>query len=99
VKLTLASALIAFASLVGLASPAIAAPIDHYAFEMGDDNGDGVVQEDESGWSCVDQGNRTCGLGNSNGVPAGCYDDGGVIVAPWPCYVVVNADGSSDVFN
>lgn len=49
-------------------------------------------------WSCVDDGNRTCGPGNANGAPAGCYDDGGVLVAPWPCYVVVNADGSSDVY-
>ena len=42
-------------------------------------------QEDEPGWSCVDDGNRVCGPANSNGVPAGCYDGGGVLVAPWPC--------------
>lgn len=55
--------------------------------------------EDEPGWSCVDDGNRICGPGNANGVPAGCYDDGGVLVAAWPCYVVIDpATGDSDVF-
>lgn len=43
------------------------------------------IEEDDPGWSCVDDGNRVCGPGNSNGVPAGCYDDGGVLFAPWPC--------------
>jgi len=41
--------------------------------------------EDEPGWSCVDDGNRICGPGNANGAPVGCYDEGGVLVAPWPC--------------
>lgn len=41
--------------------------------------------EDEQGWSCVDDGNRVCGPGNSDGKPAACYDQGGVIVALWPC--------------
>lgn len=41
--------------------------------------------EDEPGWSCVDDGNRICGPNNSEGKPAACYDDGGVIVALWPC--------------
>lgn len=54
--------------------------------------------EDSPSWSCVDDGNRICGPGNANGAPAGCYDDGGVLVAPWPCYVVVGADGSADVY-
>ena len=40
--------------------------------------------EDEPGWSCVDDGNHICGPGNSNGVPAGRYDDGGVLVNAWP---------------
>ena len=40
--------------------------------------------EDDPGWSCVDDGNRVCGPGNSNGVPAGRYDEGGVLVDPWP---------------
>lgn len=41
--------------------------------------------EDMPCWSCVDDGNRVCGPGNSEGKPAACYDDGGVIVAYWPC--------------
>ena len=57
---------------------------DVYAYEVGDDNGDGVVSEDESGWSCVDDGNRVCGPGNGQAVPAGRYDEGGVLVDPWP---------------
>lgn len=27
----------------------------------GDDNGDGIVMEDESGWECRTMGNRICG--------------------------------------
>lgn len=27
-------------------------------------------QEDSPDWTCVDDGNRVCGPGNSNGVPA-----------------------------
>jgi hypothetical protein len=57
---------------------------DAYTAEVGDDNGDGAVSEDESGWSCVDDGNRVCGPGNAQGVPAGRYDEGGVLVDPWP---------------
>jgi hypothetical protein len=43
----------------------------------------GPIQEDDPRWSCVDDGNRVCGPGNSNGVPAGRYDAGGVLVTPW----------------
>ena len=57
---------------------------DAYAAEVGDDNADGVITEDESGWSCVDHGNHICGLGNPQGVPAGRYDEGGVLIDPWP---------------
>lgn len=28
---------------------------------QGDDNGDGVIMEDESGWDCRAMGNRDCG--------------------------------------
>lgn len=31
----------------------------------GDDNGDGVIDEDESGWDCATMGNRICGPANS----------------------------------
>lgn len=44
--------------------------------------------EDEGGWSCVDDGNHVCGPGNAEGKPAACYDEGGVIVALWPCQPV-----------
>jgi hypothetical protein len=27
----------------------------------GDDNGDGVIDEDESGWDCASMGNHACG--------------------------------------
>jgi hypothetical protein len=57
-----------------------------------------TIEEDSPAWSCVDDGNRICGPNNAQGAPAGCYDDGGVLVAAWPCYVVINHDGSSDVF-
>lgn len=56
------------------------------------------AEEDSPSWSCVDDGNRICGPGNANGAPAGCYDDGGVMVAPWPCYVVVDGAGNGDAF-
>jgi len=58
-----------------------------------------AIEEDSPAWSCVDDGNRICGPGNAQGAPAGCYDDGGVLVAPWPCHVVVNpATGEGDVY-
>jgi hypothetical protein len=56
---------------------------DAYAAEVGDDNADGVIDESESGWSCVDNGNKVCGPNNPQGVPAGRYDEGGVLVDPW----------------
>lgn len=34
---------------------------DVYAWEVGDDNGDGFIAEDESGWDCTSMGNRRCG--------------------------------------
>ena len=46
------------------------APQDVYATEVGDDDGNGVISEDESGWSCVDMGNKTCGPNNPQGVLA-----------------------------
>jgi hypothetical protein len=43
-----------------------------------------AVEEDDPGWSCVDDGNKVCGPDNDEGQPAGRYDDGGVLVDPWP---------------
>lgn len=31
-------------------------------------------------------------------VPAGCYDEGGVLVAYWPCYVAIDSEGNADVY-
>ena len=59
---------IATAALLTLAAPSNAAP----------------TMEDSEQWSCVDMGNRICGPGNTNGVPAGRYDAGGVLVDAWP---------------
>jgi len=56
-------------------------------------------QEDDKDWSCVTQGNRVCGPDGDNfGHTPGCYDDTGRMVAAWPCHVVVNRDGSADVY-
>lgn len=54
--------------------------------------------EDSPSWDCVADGNRICGPGNEQGIAAGCYSDTGVMMAVWPCYVVVNPDSSSDVY-
>ena len=43
-----------------------------------------AAEEDQPGWSCVDDGNKVCGPGNPEGVPAGRYDEGGVLIDPWP---------------
>lgn len=51
------------------------------------------ISDDDPGWSCVDMGNRVCGPGNSNGVTAGCYDDGGVLFKAWPCSAWKPSDG------
>lgn len=45
-----------------------------------------AVTEDSPLWDCTMMGNHICGPGNSNGVPAGCYDQGGVMVKPWSRY-------------
>ena len=34
-----------------------------------------VIFEDDPRWSCVDDGNKVCGPGNAQGVPAGRYDE------------------------
>lgn len=57
-----------------------------------------AIQEDDPGWDCRTMGMRDCGPANTQGVTAGCYNDAAELVAVWPCHVVVNADGSADVF-
>lgn len=58
-----------------------------------------LIEEDSPNWDCRTQGNRVCGPDNTQGVAAACYSDRGVIVALWPCHVVVNAStGEGDVY-
>ena len=51
---------------------------DVYAREVGDDNADGVIMEDESGWDCATMGNMICGPGavDSAGDLTYCPQDG-----------------------
>lgn len=56
------------------------------------------VMEDDPNWDCVTMGNRVCGVNNTQGVVAGCYNDNEELVAPWPCFVVVDDDGNADVY-
>ncbi len=56
------------------------------------------VMEDMPQWDCRANGNFVCGPNNSQGATAGCYNDTGLMVAPWPCHVVVNPDGSADAY-
>lgn len=62
---------------------------------MGDDNRDGYVDEDESGWDCATMGNRQCGPG----LPSQCkgeseYADLCATVAGRPAYAWTDADGT-----
>jgi len=68
-------------------------------FTAGVSKADTPVEEDSPSWSCVDDGNRICGPGNAQGAPAGCYDDGGVLIASWPCFVVETDDGDLEVYD
>lgn len=52
-----------------------------------------TIHQVQSGSGCVDQGDRICSPDNVRGVPAGCYDDGGVLWAPWPCTAWQPSDG------
>jgi hypothetical protein len=48
-------------------------------------------QEDSTGWNCTTMGNHVCGPTNTEGLRAGCYDDG-VLVIPWTRYDNPKAD-------
>lgn len=56
------------------------------------------VQEDDPRFDCVFDGNRICGPANTQGAQPGCYNDRAALVAPWPCHIVINPDGSADVY-
>ena len=47
----------------GTAQPDTVDHYDAYAAEVGDDNADGRIDEDESGFDCRVMGNRICGPG------------------------------------
>jgi len=61
----IASTLIALFGFVGIASSPIASASpsrdDSSSSIAGDDNHDGVIDEDESGWDCRTMGNLICG--------------------------------------
>ena len=44
-------------------------------------------------YDCVDAGQHVCAPDNPRHVPAGCYDDGGVLEFAWPCPPWTPADG------
>lgn len=72
----------------------------------GDNNGDGRIEEDESGWDCHTMGNRVCGTTDTETVsiaaPLECeFNDAPqdvfrlcLTVADQPAYGWTNADGS-----
>ena len=51
--------------------------------------------EDSPEWNCATMGNRVCG---PSSLTPGCYNDNEEMVAPWPCFVVVDDDGNADVY-
>lgn len=61
-RYVIAAALV-LAVMAGHNMPLAHATPDVYAVEVGDDNGDGVIMEDESGWDCATMGNLVCGPG------------------------------------
>ncbi|WP_404949084.1 hypothetical protein HFP70_35465 [Streptomyces sp. ARC14] len=78
----------------GVAAPPRTAALD-VAYAPGDDNRDGRVDEDESGWDCRSMGNGLCGAD----VPPECRDAGEALelcatVASRPAYGWANPDGS-----
>lgn len=46
-----------------------------------------TIQEDDPAWDCTMDGDHVCGPENSNHVPPGLYDQGGVLVTAWPTIV------------
>jgi hypothetical protein len=46
-----------------------------------------IVPEDSPAFDCTTMGDHECWPGNSNGVPPGIYDKGGVMVESWDVFV------------
>ncbi|MFF4188158.1 hypothetical protein ACFYZ9_33685 [Streptomyces sp. NPDC001691] len=91
----LIAALVLLAALaMGSALDDSANAVDHGSVRLtGDDNGDGQIDEDESGWDCRTMGNHVCGP-----VPAECREAGDelktcVAVASRPAFGWTTADG------
>jgi hypothetical protein len=69
ITLVIAKAVLGAGLVLGFAAApqgtAHAAPAgtDVYAYEVGDDNENGVIEEEESGFDCRVMGNRICGPG------------------------------------
>ena len=54
-----------------------------------------TIWEDSPGFNCTTMGNHICGPGNSEGLPAGCYEDlqdAGTLVVAWTRYDDPHAD-------
>lgn len=105
----LATALLGTVAALGpSAAPTTAAPHPSpraVATVTGDDNGDGRIEEDESGWDCSTMGNRQCGpdvTGAVVAVPVECEHNDAPMdvfrlcqdVAAQPAYGWTNPDGS-----
>ena len=56
---------------------------------------DTPIMEDSPEWNCATMGNRVCG---PSSLTPGCFNDNEEMVAPWPCFVVVDDDGNADVY-
>lgn len=75
---------IAGASLAGhTATPAPAPQAQPViTYKWGQAKAPAKLQEDDPGWNCATMGNHVCGPGNTEHLPAGCYDDA-MLVLPW----------------
>lgn len=63
-KLVLAIVFVVLVMFGALAGAVTLASVNHDLYNeevIGDDNNDGTIQEDESGWNCVTMGNKVCG--------------------------------------
>ncbi|MCX4976511.1 hypothetical protein [Streptomyces sp. NBC_00620] len=76
----LATAFLGAAAALGpSASPTSATPRPTAGVTVtapGDDNRDGIVDEDESGWDCRTMGNRVCGTDKPVALPVDCTPSG-----------------------
>lgn len=64
-----------------------------FAEVVGDDNNDGIIDEDESGWNCATMGNKTCGSDQGANVLPGDDNADGVIdedESGWNCATMGN---------